>query len=338
MKKQLLVLLLFLSPFAMLAQRTANIALSGGVVNYIGDLANEKIFPFSSANTGAAITLRNFLNNPKKTHNQFPSFDMQLRLSWHRLQYDETTPIGGKKGKELRNYLRGIGFRNDVFGTEADFTYNIYINRYAPLSKPRFSIFLSGGVGVFYGKPKADLFRGSVDLANRYYVWNDGTIRDVAENSRGLGNIIEKDGVYETDLRTWMTEGQGYNKEVHSTQPYSNWNIAFPLGGGIRYSYSKLITISAEFNYYLFMTDYLDDVSGRYATYDELHRSFPDATQFELAKYISDPTGQGTDGTIGPATSPRGNPGMKDSFSYISLEFAYKFTWKGKGIYGQGSN
>lgn len=331
---QLILVLLFTSSIAF-GQRTANIALSGGVTNYTGDLGNEKLFPFSAASTGAAITLRNFLNNPKKSHNLYPAFDAQIRLSWHRLQYDESTPIGEKKGTELRNYLRGMNFRNDLFGTEMDFTYNFYFNKYAPLSKPRFSLFVSAGVGVFYGKPVADLFRGDVAIENKYYFWKDGTIRDVKENDKQYGNIIEKDGEYETDLQKWMTEGQGYNKESNSNPPYSNWNIGFPIGGGVRYSFSKLLTLSAEVNWYLFLTDYLDDVSGRYATYEELKSSFPDPKEYELSKYISDPTGYGTNGVIGPITSIRGNPDRKDSFTYVSIEMAYKFTWKQKGIYGQ---
>lgn len=317
------------------AQRTANISLSGGVTNYTGDLGNEKLFPFSSANTGAAITLRNFLNDPKKTKNLYPSFDAQIRLSWHRLQYDETSSIGDKKGSQLRNYLRGINFRNDLFGTEIDFTYNVFINRYAPLSKPRFSLFVSAGVGMFYGKPVADLFRGNASPENRYYFWKDGTIRDVAENDKQYGNIVQKDGSYETDLQKWMTEGQGYNKESNSKAPYSNFNVGFPIGGGVRYAFNKTLTLSAELNWYLFLSDYLDDVSGRYATYEELKASFPNATDYELAKYISDPTGYGTNGYVGPITSIRGNPDRKDSFSYLSIEMAYKFTWKQKGIYGQ---
>ncbi len=328
-------LCLLLLSFSSMAQRTANIALSGGVVNYTGDLGNEKYFPFSSASTGMAITLRNFINNPQKTHNLYPSFDTQIRFSWHRLQYDETTPIGTKQGTDLRNYLRGIGFRNDQFGTEVDFTYNIYINRYAPLTKPRFSLFITGGVGMFYGKPKADLFRGDAAIENRYFIWTDGTIRDVAQNAKNYGNIIEKDGIYETDLRSWMTEGQGKGTEASQPKQYSNLNVGFPLGGGVRYSYSKFLTFSMEANWYYFLTDYLDDVSGRYATYDELKHSFPDQKSYELAKYISDPTGVGTNGFIGPATSVRGNPNRKDSFTFVSLEIAYKFTWKQKGIYGQ---
>jgi len=42
------IVLLFVSALAF-GQRTANIAFSGGVTNYTGDLAKKTIFPFSSA-------------------------------------------------------------------------------------------------------------------------------------------------------------------------------------------------------------------------------------------------------------------------------------------------
>lgn len=334
MKNKFSLFLLLISSLTLSAQRTANIGVSSGVVHYVGDLGNEKLFPYSSASVGSAITIRDFLNDPRKSGTRFSVFDMQLRFSWHRLQYDETQPIGDKKGINLRNYKRGIGFRNDLFGSEVDFTYNIYPNHFAPLSKLKFSFFFLAGVGVFYGQPKADLFDGSQSAQTRYYFWEDGSIRDAPENSYGLGNEIERDGTYETNLRDWNSEGQGYNKEIHTAKPYNYVNIGFPIGGGIRYMYNKYLTISAEFNYYYFLNDYLDNVSGRYATYEELKASFPDDEKFELAKYISDPSGQGTSGNIATA-SVRGNPDMNDSFSYISLEASYKITWKKKGIYGQ---
>jgi hypothetical protein len=334
MKIKFSLFLLLISSLSLTAQRTANIAISGGVVNYVGDLGNEKYFPYSSANTGSSITIRDFLNNPMKSGTRFSTFDMQLRFSWHRLQYDETEAIGDKQGTDLRNYARGINFRNDLFGSEVDFTYNIFPNLFDPLHKQKLSFFFLAGVGVFYGQPKADLFHGSQSIANRYYTWTDGTTRDVAENPQGIGNVIQKDGDYETNLRDWHTEGQGYNREIHTQTPYSNFNIGFPFGGGVRYMYNKLLTFSAEINYYYFLTDYLDDVSNRYATYEELKASFPDATNYELAKYISDPTGHGTNGIVATA-SQRGNPNQKDSFTYVSLEASYKITWKKKGIYGQ---
>src|SRR5215207_838739 len=111
-----LLLLLCLSTLSY-GQRTADIAYSSGIVHYIGDLANEKNFPFSSSNIGMQLTIRDFLNNPEKSHSLYKPFGVELRFSWHRLQYDETKPLDGKAGMKLRNYLRGIGFRNDLFGT-----------------------------------------------------------------------------------------------------------------------------------------------------------------------------------------------------------------------------
>ena len=241
---RLLLVLIFLSVLAKssTAQRKAEIAFSGGVVNYIGDLANEKFFPYSSAATGAAVTLRNFAGSPR---NRYKTFDMQVRLSWHRLQYDETDPIGDMKGLELRNYLRGISFRNDLFGAETGFTYNIFLNRNQPLWKPSFSFFVMAGIGVFYGQPKADLFRGDATLSNRYFFWKDGSVRDRAENPQGIGKEVERDGRYETNLRNWNTEGQGYDKEIHRTAPYDLWNIGIPLGAGVRYVFNKQWTFSA---------------------------------------------------------------------------------------------
>ncbi len=336
MKKFYAVLIILLAISSVTnAQRWADLSVSGGVSNYIGDLGNEKVFPYSSANYGSAITIRNFLNNPRRSANYQRTFDMLVRFSWHRLQYDETSPIGRREGIELRNYLRGIGFRNDLFGTEIGMTYNFLFNRTGPLTKPKFGGFLMAGLGVFYGKPRADLFRGEAALENRYYFWNDGTVRDRPENEKQIGQEVERDGKYETRLSDWMTEGQGYSREIHSKKPYDNCNLGIPLGAGIRYFYNKQLTLSLEFNYYYFFTDYLDDVSSRYATHDELQASFPDSEQFEMAKYISDPTGRGTNGSIGPATSPRGNPDLNDAFTFLSFEASYKIKWKKKGIYGQ---
>ena len=131
----------------------------------------------------------------------------------------------------------------------------------------------------------------------------------------------------------WLTEGQGYNREIHSKATLrSLCNLGFPVGAGIRYIYSKELSFSAEFNYYYFLTDYLDDVSGRYATFDEI-QSFPDLTQYELARYISDPSGLGTSGYQDPLPA-REESGAVDSFTYVSIEASYKLREE-KGIYGQ---
>ncbi len=334
MRKRILIPVIIFAVFQNAsAQRHADIGFASGVVNYVGDLGNDRYFPTSSASPGYQINIRDFINNPAKTGKKYRALSMEMRFSWHRLQYDETEQIGNDKGVQLRNYQRGLSFRNDVIGTSVNCTYTFYSNKYLPLYKQKICYFLLAGVGVYHGTPKADLFKGDAKLSNRYYAWADGTIRDAEENKYGIGNVIKKDGVYETNLQDWMTEGQGTNPEVNNKKPYSTTNLAFPLGVGIRYGMNKKITLSMEFDFYYFTTDYLDDVSGRYATYEELKASFPDPEKFAMAKYISDPSGKGTNGFTGVSTSKRGNPNKNDSYTFLSLEVSYNILLKKKGLW-----
>ena len=334
MKKKLLFLAIVFAFFKTSAQHTVDIGISSGMVNYVGDLGNEKYFPISSASPGCQLTIRNFLKTSART---YKPLSMEFRLSWHRLQYDETEPIGDVKGMDLRNYLRGIGFRNDLFGASVNFMYTYYPSLFASSGKAQFCYFLLAGVGVYHGVPKADLFNGKATLANRYYFWADGTVRDAAETPGAKANVIRKDGEYETDLQEWRTEGQGYNTELEQKKPYNYTNIGIPLGAGIRCKMNKKVTLSLEFDYYYFFTDYLDDVSGRYATYKELEATFPDPQQLEMAKYISDPTGKGTNGFV-MGSSPRGNPNKNDSFTFISFEVAYKLLLHRKSLWNNLSS
>lgn len=329
MKKLVLAsALLALSFSGALAQQGIDIGLSGGITNYFGDLGNDDFMQKSSIRPGAALTVRNIISPSPLTGMQYSPFNVEARLSWQRIGYDETDPIAGMDVKQLKNYNRGIGFRNDLFGFATHVSYTYYPNRRLPLHKQTLALFVYTGIGIYYGKPVADLFNGSADIRNRYYFWDDGTVRNAPQSS-GQGDIIKKDGKYETDLTEWYTEGQGTNTaESPSKDMYNDFNWGIPLGAGFRYGLNKKITLSLEFSYYKFMTDYLDDVSDQYATYAQIEQRFPnDPIRQELAKYISDPTGKGTNGYVGPATSPRGNPAVKDSYSMVSFEVAYKLNW-----------
>lgn len=319
--------------FSAQAQQSLDIGLAAGTTNYFGDLGNEEFFQKSSMSPGMALTIRNFISPSEISGMKYSPINLEARLSWHRIQYDETNPVNGKSGSELRNYGRGLGFRNDLFGLSTHVSYTYYPNRRLPLYKQGMALFVYTGVGIYYGRPKADLFKGDIDIKNRYHFWNDGTIRDQAQ-STGQGNIIEKDGEYETDLIDWRTEGQGsYDESVASKKMYSPWHIGIPIAAGFRKGINKNVTLSVEFGYYYFFTDYLDDASKAYATHKQIEQHFAgDPVKQEIAKYISDPTGLGTDGLVGPRTSRRGNPGLNDTYSFINFEFAYKINWNPKKI------
>lgn len=304
-------------------QRHLEVGISSGITHYYGDLGNiDGPIQWNSARPGTTITFRDFLNNKKRYVTR--SLTTEARLSWFRIGYDETAPINGVEAKDLRNYKRGLSFRNDLVGASGHLVLNAYREPFTPLFQQRFFMYFHIGVGVYHGRPKADLFRGEVDPANKYYFWEDGTIRDAPRNTPGAA-VIERDGTYETDLYSWVTEGGAGAGETARTQRFSPWHVGVPLGAGIRVMATRKLSIGLEYCYMMFMTDMLDDVSDRYATYDEIDAVYTSDRDRDLARYISDPTGWGTNGEIGVVTSQRGNPGLLDSFSFLSLEVSYKF-------------
>jgi hypothetical protein len=307
------------------------IGIANGATHFSGDLGNfDGAIQWNGFRPGTAITVRNFLNNPKRYVTR--SLDIEGRIAWYRVGYDETAAVADMAGNDLKNYGRGLSFRNDLFGVSGHVVLNAYREPYTPLFQQRFFMFFYTGIGVYYGRPKADLFNGDIALDNRYHFWNDGTIHTVAQNNDAglVGEIIDKDGKYETDLYEWNTEGAASNGESGKTYGRNTpWHVGVPFGFGIRYMITKQVSIGAEYMYLSFFSDRIDDVSERYATYDEIAERYPDAEMQEIARYISDPTGRGTDGTTSDVfTSPRGNPGLPDAFTYLAFEVSYKFKKK----------
>ena len=325
--KRLVLVFFFLTIYIISNCQSLNLGFASGITNYFGDLGNDEFFQASSTRPGMAITLRNLIQPQQVSGMAYSRLNIETRISWHRIGYDESQPIGDRKGALLRNYGRGLSFRSDVIGFSSHISYTYFPNRRIPIHRQRAVMFFFAGIGVYHARPKADLFKGAIDIKNRYYAWTDGYIHDASEES-GAGNIITKDGVYETDLMNWHTEGQGYSGENYSNKKYSPWHIGIPIGFGFRYGLSKKLNLSFEFGYNKFLTDYLDDVSKAYPTYEQIRQMYPDnPLKQELAKYIADPTGQGNGGLGGKATSPRGNPKISDSYSFINMEISYNIKW-----------
>ena len=318
-------LLLPLTPA--LAQRHVEVGIASGVTHYYGDLGNlDGQVQWNSTRPGLMVTFRDFLNNKKRYITR--SLTTEARLCWFRTGYEEADPIKGYDYSELKNRGRGIGFRNDLVGLSGHLVLNAYRQPYQPLFHQRFFMYFHIGLGVYYGRPRADLFRGDIDQANRYYFWNDGTVRDMAQDDpdASQAQTLERDGKYETDLYEWQTEGGVGAGEQGRRFRLSPWHMAMPIGAGVRVMATKQMSVGLEFRYIMFMNDRIDDVSDRYATYAEIDAAYAgDLNRQQLARYISDPTRQGTNGEIGTGTSRRGNPGLLDTISFFNFEVSYKF-------------
>jgi len=309
---------------AAFGQRNLEIGLASGITHYYGDLGNiDGPVQWNSARPGMQITFRDFLNNKKRYITR--SLTTEARISWFRIGYDETAPLKNVPTTELKNYKRGLSFRNDLVGASGHLVLNAYREPYTPLFQQRFFMFFHIGLGIYHGRPKADLFRGSVDPENRYYFWEDGTVRDAPRGTPGA-NVIERDGKFETDLGSWLTETSTNSSELGKPREFRAWHAAIPMGAGLRYMLTKQLSVGVEYCYLMFMTDELDDVSNLYSTYEQIDNLYLEERDRTLARYISDPTGWGTVGDNDDLnTSRRGNPGLLDSFSYFNFEVSYKF-------------
>ncbi|MBK9175394.1 MAG: hypothetical protein IPM46_03475 [Flavobacteriales bacterium] len=305
-------------------QRNLEVGMATGVVHYYGDLGNyDGNVQWNSARPGVTLTFRDFLNNKKRYITR--ALTTEARLSWFRVGYDERAAIKGVEYSDMRNYKRGLSFRNDLIGASGHVVLNAYREPYQPLFQQRFFMYFHVGVGVYYGRPKADLFNGSPDSLNRYHFWDDGTVRNGPTGDPNAQEI-ERDGQYETDLYEWQTEGGIGAGESGRRYRISPWHIGIPIGAGVRYMVTKQMSVGVEMTYIMFTNDHIDDVSDRYSTYDEIDAAYPGDTRAQqLARYISDPTGYGTNGTTSFLTSRRGNPGLLDTISFVSFEVSYKF-------------
>ena len=111
------------------------------------------------------------------------------------------------------------------------------------------------------------------------------------------------------DLRPLTTEGE--------TKPYSKTAIAIPYGVGFKYNFSGKWNFIADIGYRKPNTDYLDDVSGVYAN----KRKLPN----DLARALSDRSGEITGNYIGSPGSQRGDFQKRDTYMFISFSVSFTF-------------
>jgi len=89
-------------------------------------------------------------------------------------------------------------------------------------------------------------------------------------------------------LRPLGTEGQNI---PGATNKYSLWQLAIPYGIGIKYSLGNFWNIGIEFGQRKLFTDYLDDVSQKYANPQDIAAHAPSGMA-EIAPALADRSGE----------------------------------------------
>lgn len=113
------------------------------------------------------------------------------------------------------------------------------------------SPFISLGIESVEFHSKTDLYD---QYGNEYNYWSDGSIRNIAENDPNATNaqIIQRDYVFETDLRELNVDGFG---------KYAERTFAIPIGLGFKMHMTKNIDFTIGTTYHLTFTDYIDNIT-----------------------------------------------------------------------------
>jgi Domain of unknown function (DUF6089) len=215
----------------------------------------------------------------------FASLSIQINA-----QYFEVGVTGGSSGYvgELQPGIPELKSLGATYG--AVLRYHV---------SPIFSFKMTGVAGEFYGTDrysKTSRFYRNLEAKTKYYElaataeWNlfkydvlDGKLTSpylfagVAgfyfnpQARKAYGQQTEW-----VNLRPLGTEGQTLN----GGKPYNAFQVAIPMGVGIKFALSQRINIGLEAGIRYCFTDYLDDVSGNYPDLTAVSEQSPDTKDF----------------------------------------------------------
>ncbi len=238
-----------------------SVGVYAGVSNYRGDLS------------------RNFYDPNDQILNIFDNTDYlsyglsiakSLSESWSlRLMASQGEFIANDRGVDWNNNLvtdhvnfsRSLNVRTAINDLSLLGVWSLANNKILPEEVFLAPYFLVGG-GFSTYKNYADLY---TDAGDRYYYWNDNTVRDMLQDENNVGNIIQQDGNFETALEPLKTEGVDYkNRFIHAT-----------VGAGLKFRLWKRMSLNIESLFRFTSTDYLDDVRGNFLTnYDSPQQAY----------------------------------------------------------------
>jgi hypothetical protein len=217
-------------------------------LTYFGDLApanNILSTDFSLIKPGISA----FLN-----YRYGPRMSLKGEFLYGRLTGDDFTSADPSDPNALSRYIRNLSFRNDILDFSLMSQFYIFKNYLDFKERKAFNIYFNGGISIFYHNPK-------------------GRVPDFKISNERYPNTGEW-----VALRPLGTEGQ--QSEHYDLTPYSSIQFSVPLGGGFNFKLTERLDFNFEINYRLLLTDYIDDVSGKYVDLGALDG--------DLAKSMSD--------------------------------------------------
>jgi hypothetical protein len=199
-----------------------------GTLMYRGDIGGDsKGYNLLTANPGFTLGA---------SMDMTPWLELGLRSVFGRVTVNEI------------NTERRFNFTSSVNTLGLSLSYNF--DHLLPAKRP-VDPWVSIGFESFEFLAKSDLR----DANGRYYhYWTDGTIRDLPQDAPNASEavLLERDYIYETDLRELNADGQG-------KYPDRSW--AVPVGAGVTMKVNDRFRVRMGATYHFTFTDLIDNIS-----------------------------------------------------------------------------
>lgn len=183
-----------------------------------------------------------------------PRMSLKAELLFGRLTGDDFSSADPNDELARSRYIRNLSFKNDILDLSIMSQIFVFKNYLDFRQRKFFNIYFNGGVSIFYHNPM-------------------GKVPDFKMSGERYPNAGEW-----VALRPLGTEGQF--SQYYDNSPYSKVQFSIPFGGGFIFKLTDRLDFSFEINYRILLTDYIDDVSGKYVDLGSLDS--------ELAKSMSD--------------------------------------------------
>jgi hypothetical protein len=212
---------------------------SVNALNYYGDLApNPGRFSTDLSFTRPAIGI-------SVSERRGPRFSVTAGFMYGTLSGSDFTSADPDDAENAKfRYYRNLSFRNRIKELSVVASYDLFENQETYMTRAKWSPFVYGGLAVFHHNPQA--------LAP----------------INGLDNQRLPEAGEWVSLRKLGTEGQHADllrtDANFGIKPYNLFQIAIPMGIGVRFKVHDVVDVSVELGFRYLFTYYIDDVSKNY--------------------------------------------------------------------------
>ena len=263
---------------------------------------------------GTASSMDHYMNSNYKKNVTFmggllfrytfvPAFSLRFGVNYGKLYAsDNFNEDLAKKAKSMeedaaQRYYRNLNVRTNIWEGNIMFEFAPFrMNTESNRSRRRMQPYITGGIGIFHYKPQG-LY---INRATRREQW--------------------------VDLIDLHTEGVGLSTTgATSAALPSLWQVAIPMGFGMRWDLNHKVSLGVEYIYRTTMTDLLDDVSDKYVN-PQVFTASLSPEKAAIATDIYDKTWVLIPNYQRNVGDKRGNSADKDAYSTLSITFIYRLS------------